>query len=260
MEGKDGIGHVVWHDLLTNTVPKATRFYADLLGWEYQIEHASDFAWKPGEANYPLILANETAHGGVVDLGMETLSQWVAYVLVEDVDAVAAKAKGLGATLIREPFDTPGVGRSAVIRDSQGAIICPHVSTHNFPPPRGMFLWDELITTDVELSKRFYSALFGWSTKDIARDRISDYTIFQGADGSNVAGAMKRSFDAASLAGWVPYLAIDDIDSIVAKAKTLGSRVYVDATHAPYLGQIAVLADPTDAIFGLLAPLESRQP
>ena len=159
---KTEVGRVVWHDLMTHDVAKAKRFYADLLGWEYQIEHASDFVWKPGEADNPLIFAKGHAHGGFVDIGEDVLSYWIAYVMVEDVDAVTAKAKTLGALIDRDPFDTPGVGRSAVCRDPQGAAISPFCPSHGFPAPTGVFLWDELITDNVASAERFYRDLFAW--------------------------------------------------------------------------------------------------
>ncbi|MBE7385691.1 MAG: VOC family protein [Leptolyngbya sp. SIO1E4] len=132
MSIKTAICHVVWHDLLTNDVTRVTDFYAELLGWTYQIEHALDFVWKSSEADYPLILANGEAHGGSVDSGQDVPSHWVAHIMVEDVDAVTAKAKALGTAVNREPFDTPGIGRSAVLQDLQGAVICSHFPIHNF--------------------------------------------------------------------------------------------------------------------------------
>ncbi|MEO1069042.1 MAG: VOC family protein, partial [Cyanobacteria bacterium J06638_6] len=143
MASQSQMGQIVWHDLLTADIATAMGFYAELLGWEYQIEHASNFVWKPGAADYPLILAHGEAHGGFVDGGKDQPSRWLAYVRVKNVDMAVATAQTLGATVDRAPFDVPGVGRNAVIRDPQGAVICPTVPTHNFPPPAGTFLWDE---------------------------------------------------------------------------------------------------------------------
>ncbi|MEO0488913.1 MAG: VOC family protein [Cyanobacteria bacterium J06659_2] len=249
------VGPVVWHDLLSNDVTKAKRFYAELLGWEYQIEHAADFVWKPGEADYPLILSNGEAHGGFVDSGQDMPSHWVAYVAVEDVDAVAVRAEVLGATVVREPFDTPGVGRSAVIQDAQGAITCPHVPTHNFPPPRGTFVWDELITEDVEQAKIFYGKLFDWPVNTVARGPMGSDATFKCADNTDAVGAITRSLGGSAV--WLTYLATRDVNSTVTQAKTLGAIVYIEATDVPKVGQFAVLADPTGAVFGLLAPHES---
>ena len=47
---------------------------------------------------------------------------WNVYLGADDVDAVAAKAKELGGSVMAPPFDIP-VGRMAVLVDPQGAVI-----------------------------------------------------------------------------------------------------------------------------------------
>jgi predicted enzyme related to lactoylglutathione lyase len=42
---------------------------------------------------------------------------------VNDPDATVAKAKELGASVLVEPMDIPGVGRFAVLQDPQGAAF-----------------------------------------------------------------------------------------------------------------------------------------
>lgn len=259
MSIKVKVGRVIWHDLLTQNVTKARHFYADLLSWKYQIEHASNFVWKPGEAEYPLILANGDAHGGFVDPGQSIPSRWIAYVMVKDVDAITARAKSLGATIVQEPFDTPGVGRSSVIQDLQGAVICPTFPTHNFPAPSGTFLWDELITDDVESAKLFYRDLFGWRCHDI--DVNSDcvsYAVLKSTDNTDAVGFTNQSFGAVGLAVWIPYLATDDVDATIANAKALGAGVCEEETYMPNGERKAVLSDSTGAIFGLLASSKFR--
>ncbi len=252
---KAEVGRVIWHDLLTQDVTKVRHFYADLLGWKYQIEHASNFVWKPGEAaDYPLILADGEAHGGFFAPEQSTLSGWVAYVMVKDVDATTARAKSLGASIVREPFDTPGVGRSSVIQDLQGAVICPNFPTHNFPAPSGTFLWDELITDDVESAKLFYGESFGWRFHDIDVTRTGSYAVLQSPDNASTIGITNQSFDVAGLAVWVPYFATGDVDATIANAKALGASVCEEEIYMPNGKQKAILVDPTGALFGLLAP------
>jgi len=47
----------------------------------------------------------------------------MVYYGVADVDAAVAKAKGLGASTIREPWDVKGVGRIAILKDPAGAAF-----------------------------------------------------------------------------------------------------------------------------------------
>ena len=263
------VGRVVWHDLFTQDIVKARCFYAALLDWEYRVEHATDFVWQPGEADYPLIFANGEAHGGFIDIREDLHPHWVAYVRVEDVDAVTVKAQRLGARIDRDPFNAPGVGRTSMIRDPQGAIICPHVPTHNFPPPSGTFSWEELITDDIESAKMFYHELFGWQAHDVdlsdtTRDRTAgygtdSYTVFTCANETDAIGAIRPPFNppdntipdnTIESPTWVTYLSTRDVSVTIAKAKTLGARVQVE-TYVSTVGRLAILVDPTGAIFGL---------
>ncbi|WP_371685873.1 VOC family protein [Nitratireductor sp. OM-1] len=47
----------------------------------------------------------------------------MSYLSVDDVDAALEKAKAGGASVMREPFDVPGVGRIAILRQPGGAVI-----------------------------------------------------------------------------------------------------------------------------------------
>ncbi|MCG8653214.1 MAG: VOC family protein, partial [Pirellulales bacterium] len=178
-------------------------------------------------------------------------SRWVAYVVVADIDAVTTKAKALRAKVDREPFDVPGVGRSAVIRDPQGAIICPHVPAHDFPPPGGTFVWDELVTDHIESAKTLYGELFGWKAKDSDRGGMRGYTVFSHGDDTDVVGAASRPFDPMAPAAWIPNLATDDLDATVARAEAIGASIRRAAIDVPHWGRCAVLEDPTGAMFGL---------
>src|SRR5205814_148660 len=50
-------------------------------------------------------------------------AHWLAYVEVENVDAAAKKAGGMGAKILMPPMDIPTVGRIAVFQDPQGAAL-----------------------------------------------------------------------------------------------------------------------------------------
>ena len=52
-----------------------------------------------------------------------TPPHWMSYLAVDDVDARVAKAKAAGGAVLHEPFDVPGVGRIAILRDGGNAVI-----------------------------------------------------------------------------------------------------------------------------------------
>ena len=52
----------------------------------------------------------------------------------------------------------------------------------------GAFSWFELMTTDVEAAKMFYSELLGWTTKDMPMENMT-YAVVQ-VEGQDVGGIM----------------------------------------------------------------------
>ena len=249
-------GTIVWHDLLTDQVDRARRFYAGLFGWQYLVEHASDFAWRPGQpADYPLIISNQAAHGGFVDPDIQVSPGWLAYVAVNDVADAAERARTLGARIERDPFDVPGVGRSALIRDPWGARICAFSPTHNFPPPADVFVWDQLITSESEAALHFYQELFGWSTARATSDRGDEYGLFKSANAAPVAvikQSLKNGGSSDHQAQWISFMAVGHLDRSIAQAIELGAALVQTPDRLRGTGRFAILKDPVDAHFGLV--------
>ncbi len=109
-------GEFSWNELVSNDVGAAKAFYGGLFGWQTE-------AFGVG-TDYALFKQGDTMVGGLMQCPKPGLpSHWLPYVTVADVDASAAKAKSLGAQVVMEPFDVPGVGRIAVLLDPQGAAI-----------------------------------------------------------------------------------------------------------------------------------------
>lgn len=227
------LGQIVWHDLMTGDVSEAKQFYADLFDWTYVIEHATDFVWTQGEADYPLIMANDEAHGGYVSVGDSEQPRWLAFVTVDNVDETTRYAKNLAAKIVREPFDIPGVGRCSVIEDPQGAQICPFVPSHDYPPPSGVFVQEHLLTPDIEASKQFYRDLFDWwNDGDESGVSVSAYT-----EGSQTPAA------------WTPCLGTKNTKAMIEKATSLGAiRIHTEQ-------QAMMLKDPTGAQFSFCETL-----
>ncbi|GAB5482694.1 MAG: VOC family protein [Parasphingorhabdus sp.] len=247
-------GHVVWHDLLTTDVGKACDFYAKLLGWTYEVEHAAEFVWKPGAGDYPLILSNGAAHGGLIKIEPDQRSCWLTYVTVDDVDETTRRSRKLDGTIEREPFDIPGVGRSAVVRDPQGGLICPFVASHDYPPPQGVFIWDELLTTDDYSARAFYGGLFTWAARQTDAGDKSFYTSFVDTDRDPVTGALVMPAKLDLAAQWVPYIQVADINMAIEKAAYLGAKQLLGPVVTKGVGRRALLLDPTGALFGLIVP------
>jgi predicted enzyme related to lactoylglutathione lyase len=247
------IGRFVWHDLNTTDVEKAKSFYSDLLGWQIEV-------WKPGEMDYPMISNGGQQHGGFGPAQGGAPSHWLGHVVVDDADAAAARAEKAGGTILVQPMDIPEVGRMAVIADPEGAVVSAFSPAGETPISEGTFVWDELLTSDVEAAKRFYGEVFGWTTGDMAMGEQGVYTLFKRSGDTDAAGCMPIPPEAKARGvppHWLTYLATDDIDATAARVAELGGTVLMAPWDVPTVGRLAVIADPTGAAFGLCRPSDS---
>jgi predicted enzyme related to lactoylglutathione lyase len=116
----------------------------------------------------------------------------------------------------------------------------------------GRFVWYELLTTDIETAKTFYSSVVGWGTADVSRPG-SVYTLFT-AGGATVAGLAKLQPDAQK-AGvppqWMGFVEVGDVDAAAGRVKQLGGTVHVPPTDVPNVSRFSVIADPQMATLAL---------
>jgi len=109
-------GKFCWNELATTNVAAAKKFYSGLLGWKTQ-------AFGKG-MDYTQFKKGKDMVGGMLKCPQPGIpAHWVPYVIVDNVDATAKKAAKLRGTVLMPPFDIPTVGRIAVLRDPQGAVI-----------------------------------------------------------------------------------------------------------------------------------------
>ncbi len=241
------VGRFVWHDHTSGDSAKAQDFYTRLLGWELEV-------WKPGEMDYPMIAKGGQMHGGFGPAQGGSPASWMGHILVDDVDAAVKRATGAGGNVLNEAMDIPEVGRFAVLRDPQGAVFSVFAPQGEAQVPEGVFVWDELMTTDVDAAKRFYGEVVGWSSSDMDMPGgPGSYTMFSAGE-QQAAGAMARPEGMDAPPHWMLYLGSADVDTDTKKAKELGAQVYREPWDVPTVGRLAILADPTGAAFGLYHP------
>ena len=239
------VGRFVWHEQVSSDPKQAQGFYTELFGWGTEV-------FKPGEIDYTMISTGGQSHGGF-SKAMEGAPppHWIGHVRVENVDETIEKAKSAGGKLAAGPFEMSEVGRIAIITDPQGAFISAYQPESDGPGSEGVFVWDELGTTDVDGAQRFYGEVFGWSTTDMGSE-YGGYRIFQ--RGETRVGGLIALPDASMPAGWQPYVAVDDPDGTTAKANELGGSTLMEPMDVPNVGRIAVLRDPQGAVFGIIKP------
>jgi predicted enzyme related to lactoylglutathione lyase len=107
------------HVELNATDPeKAKAFYGKLFAWKLE-----DMQMGSG-MTYTMIQPGEGTGGGMMkQLIPNAPSSWLAYVAVDDVKASTAKAKTLGAQVMKDVTEVPGMGWFSIITDPTGAML-----------------------------------------------------------------------------------------------------------------------------------------
>jgi uncharacterized protein len=118
----------------------------------------------------------------------------------------------------------------------------------------GTFSYAELATTDAAGAKEFYSGLFGWETEDASVGEDMIYTLCR-LRGRTVA-ALYQSKEAPHPA-WLSYVTAEDADATTATARELGANVFTEPFDVMTFGRMAVIQDPTGAVFAIWQPKDS---
>lgn len=105
-------------ELSTTDPAKAKAFYTQLFSWALE-----DMDMGPG-MTYTMINPGDGTGGGLMQQMVPGApSAWLAYVIVDDVKAATAKAKTLGAIVLKDISEVPGMGWFSVIQDPTGAAL-----------------------------------------------------------------------------------------------------------------------------------------
>ena len=122
--------------------------------------------------------------------------------------------------------------------------------------PHGHFHWNELMTRDVAAAKKLYADALGWTFDAMPMPDGTLYHICL-ADGQTVGGLFDITDkpDMAQVpASWMAYIAVDDIDDRLAKAKAAGAQVMGEPFDVPGVGRIAMVMQPDGAMIGWMTP------
>ncbi len=106
-------------ELNTNDVAKAKSFYGKLFDWKLE-----DIASEATGGTYTMIGVGEGTGGGLMKNPMPNApSMWLAYVLVDDIEAATKKAKSLGGKVMKDVTEVMNMGWLSIIVDPTGAML-----------------------------------------------------------------------------------------------------------------------------------------
>lgn len=116
----------------------------------------------------------------------------------------------------------------------------------------GTPMWVDLASPDLEASKAFYGALFGWEAQVSPDPQAGGYTIFL-RNGKQVAG-LGPIFNPNQPPAWSTYVATDDADATAQAVREAGGQVIMEPFDVLDAGRMAVFTDPTGAFISVWQP------
>jgi predicted enzyme related to lactoylglutathione lyase len=273
MPDRDGYipGVPCWVDTSQPDPEAAVDFYRGLFGWEFEDVMPPG---SPGKYFIARLRGGAVAAVGSIPSSAPRGAMWDTYIWVDSADEAASKVREAGGSVVREPFDVPGAGRTAVFTDPEGAVFCvwqayQHRGAQVVNEP-GSLNFNGLHPRDVEGAKSFYGNVFGWETLVVeggfelwALPGYGDHLALADPDiRSRVAelgGPVGFEDVVASInpiaddqpgvtAHWSVTFAVEDADATAEKAAELGGAVVVPPFDAPWV-RTTVLTDPQGATF-----------
>ena len=247
-------GTPCWTDVTSTDLPRAVDFYRALFGWDAYVSP------EPEAGGYTMFsLDGKQVAAGSPPQQDGILSHWTTYLASDDVDATAEKIRAAGGTVLVDPFDVFDAGRMTIAQDPTGAIVGvwqagEHIGAELANDP-GTMNWNECQTRDPAAAGAFYEAVFGVEVKAFptADGRPPYHVIHVG--GRGVAGILELDENMRDVPpNWGTVFAVADADETVAKARELGGAALMPGMDLPDIGRLAVLQDPTGAVFQVLQP------
>lgn len=247
-------GQFGWVDLSTTDVAAAKAFYAGLFGWQYEdMPTPMGVDYTMCRVRDKLVAGLGPMSPGMLDVGAP--STWNSYVIVKDVDEVAARTVEAGGAVVMPAMDVMTAGRMAMVAGPDGAVLglwqpVEHQGAELFGEP-GSLAWNELQSRDLAAGMRFLSDVLGWRWEP--QGEAMDYHICHvddsGADSGN-GGAMNMPDgvppEAPSM--WVVYFEVTDCDDSVRRLTELGGELFLPPMQMGP-NRFAGGADPTGAMF-----------
>jgi predicted enzyme related to lactoylglutathione lyase len=251
-------GSFFWYDVMTSDTKAAAKFYAQVVGWGTQDGGSPDM-------NYTLFTLDNRGVAGLMAISADMAKAgarpaWMGYILVDDVDEMAARIQKEGGKLHRGPFTVPNIIRIAVMSDPQGAVfMVAKPLTPDAPPPLppgtpGTIGWHELYAGDWQSAFAFYQKLFGW-TKGEAHDMgpMGIYQLVKTGGEFAMVGMMTKP-PQVPMPYWGFYFNVTGIDAASSRITAGGGKIVNGPMQVPGGQWIVQAMDPQGAFFALVAP------
>jgi uncharacterized protein len=273
MADRDGYipGVPCWADTNQPDPEAALDFYSGLFGWEFEnvMPEGSGDKYFIGR-----IRGGDVAAVTSVAEGAPAVATWNTYVWVDSADETADIVRKAGGSVVAEPLDVTGAGRTAAVADPEGAAFrlwqAQGHKGSRIVNEHGSVNFNVLSARDTEGTKDFYSAVFGWKalpapggtmwwalpgyadhleeTRPGLRKQAAEFGAPEGFVDVVAAFNPIAKNDSKTAANWGIAFSVNDADATAAAATRLGGQVLAGPFDAPW-SRLAVIKDPQGATF-----------
>ena len=239
-------GRFVWFDLHSTDMTTVSNFYDSLFGWDFQRT----------DVRVPRI-KNIICKGKIIGnlFGRDAEpgdSFWLCSLSVRNVNASVGVFMEAGGKVEQPLTDKPYRGREIVGTDPQGArlaVLTSYTGDPDIQAAPNRWVGCELWTTDVDGALKFYRPLAGYDAVHADKANKSGHVLVT-VNGVPSGGIVKIAGQPLR-AQWIPYVGVTSVLATVTKAQSMGGEVIVPPDPAVLQGRVAILRDPSGAVFGV---------
>lgn len=123
--------------------------------------------------------------------------------------------------------------------------------------PHGTIHWTELMTHDSDKARDFYNKTLGWTFESMPMGEAPYWIVMSGDEMVGGMFTMAGAEFANVPEHWMTYIAVDDVDARIEKAKANGGTVLREPFEVPTVGRIAMVQAPGGAVTGWMTPAEA---
>ncbi len=242
-------GKFVWADLVTDDVPTARKFYAQLFHWSFR--DAGDYTIAFNDQR-PLcgIFQRPRPKDRVAE------PRWFGYISVANVGGAHRAVEKAGGRVLAPPQKMPKRGEQALFADPEGAVFGVIKSSsgdpEDFVADPGDWVWIQLLSRDAKKASEFYRAVAGYKViENTSLNSLSDYVLTS----EGFARATIRTIPPGRnqvQPNWLPFVRVKNLSESLALGRQLGGKVLLEPSADLLKNRVAVISDPTGAAIGLM--------
>ncbi|WP_438381278.1 VOC family protein [Asaia sp. BMEF1] len=249
-------GKIVFSMLVTPDLAGAERFYSALFGWGFRPVN-------DGKTPRVEITLGTQPVGMIVahklDDPRHDVPFWMPFLSTSDTATVARVTKQQGGKTLFGPRPIAGLGQAVIVSDPQHGLYAALSAQSGDPvdrdsdPVLNSWSWATLLSPAPRAAAGYYQLLFNYKIVASPEADSPQHYMLTSQDKERASiNTLPPGMEPRDRARWIQFIEVRDSAAVSNRAQALGGRVIVP-THVDRDGaQIAVLADPGGAVFGVI--------